>query len=159
MADINHVHPAAPVEEDSISYSGIGWFLAVLVGTTLFCQIFVWGLFRIMEFRADKAEPQRAAMAEPVGSRTLHDGRVVTGAAKAPAVPLLVSEPAVLRAFRMGEDAALHNYGWVDKAAQTVQLPIDRAKELLLERGLPTRPPVSEAQSPAAHAHAAAVHP
>ena len=33
----------------------------------------------------------------------------------------------------------LTTYGWVDKNAGTVRIPIDRAKELLLERGLPVR--------------------
>jgi hypothetical protein len=34
----------------------------------------------------------------------------------------------------------LVGYGWVDREAGIVRLPIERAMELLLERGLPTRP-------------------
>jgi hypothetical protein len=34
----------------------------------------------------------------------------------------------------------LEGYGWVDREAGVVRLPIERAMELLLERGLPTRP-------------------
>jgi hypothetical protein len=34
----------------------------------------------------------------------------------------------------------LEGYGWVDRSAGTVRLPIERAMQLLLERGLPTRP-------------------
>lgn len=52
---------------------------------------------------------------------------------------LLTDEPSNLRTFRTGEDERLHQYGWDDKAAGTVHMPIDRAKELLLERGLPAR--------------------
>jgi hypothetical protein len=39
----------------------------------------------------------------------------------------------------------LHSYGWVDRAAGIVRMPIDRAMEVLAEHGLPTRaqPPES----------------
>jgi hypothetical protein len=37
------------------------------------------------------------------------------------------------------QDAILNNYGWVDKEAGVVRIPIERAIELTLERGLPTR--------------------
>jgi hypothetical protein len=45
----------------------------------------------------------------------------------------------VLRDFRQQERTNLDTYGWVDQAAQQVRLPIGRAKDLLLERGLPVR--------------------
>ena len=149
MADTKHA-PAAPVEGDGVNYGGIGWFIVVLVGTTLLCQVLVWGLFEVMAWRSDNAEPQRATLAAPVGERSLSDGRVTTGAAAEPAVPLLVGEPTVLKAYRDAEDAKLKNYGWVDKGAQTVRLPIERAKDLLIERGLPTRAAVAETSKPAA---------
>jgi hypothetical protein len=149
MADTKHA-PAAPVEGDGVNYGGIGWFIVVLVGTTLLCQVLVWGLFEVMAWRSDNAEPQRATLAAPVGERELSNGRVMTGAAAAPTVPLLVGEPTVLKAYRDAEDAQLKNYGWVDKGAETVRLPIERAKDLLIERGLPTRAAAPEAPKPAA---------
>jgi hypothetical protein len=36
--------------------------------------------------------------------------------------------------FRLAEEAALQNYGWVDKAAGTVHIPIQEAMRLTLER-------------------------
>jgi hypothetical protein len=41
--------------------------------------------------------------------------------------------------LRAAEDEMLHNYGWVNREAGVVRIPIERAKELVLERGLPTR--------------------
>jgi hypothetical protein len=35
----------------------------------------------------------------------------------------------------------LNNYGWVDRKAGVVRLPIERAMELLVQRGVPVRPP------------------
>lgn len=56
-----------------------------------------------------------------------------------PGARLQVSPPADMRAFREAEDAALTSYGWVDRANGVTRIPIERAKELLLARGLPVR--------------------
>jgi hypothetical protein len=45
-----------------------------------------------------------------------------------------------LRALRDEEDALLRGYSWVDKSAGVVRIPIDRAMQLTLDRGLPARP-------------------
>ncbi len=44
-----------------------------------------------------------------------------------------------LKALRAAEDALLNSYGWVDAKAGVVRIPIERAMELLVERGLPAR--------------------
>lgn len=41
--------------------------------------------------------------------------------------------------FRMKEDAALNSYGWVDKDAGTVHIPIEDAMRIMVERGLLSR--------------------
>ena len=45
-----------------------------------------------------------------------------------------------LKRLRADEDALLHSYGWVDRNAGIVHIPIERAKELLVRRGLPVLP-------------------
>jgi hypothetical protein len=42
-----------------------------------------------------------------------------------------------LKALRAAEDAELHSYGWIDRKNGTVRIPIERAMQLILERGLP----------------------
>ena len=44
-----------------------------------------------------------------------------------------------LRQMRAAEDAALNSYGWVDKDSGTVRIPIERAMEILAQKGLPAR--------------------
>jgi hypothetical protein len=41
--------------------------------------------------------------------------------------------------YRQSQSASLDSYGWVDRQNGVVRIPIDRAMDLLLERGLPTR--------------------
>ena len=41
--------------------------------------------------------------------------------------------------FRRGEEDVLNSYGWVNKGARTVHIPIEDAMKLTVQRGLPTR--------------------
>ena len=50
-----------------------------------------------------------------------------------------MNEPVNLQALRKKEQDALTTYGWVDQHAGVVRIPMERAKDLLLERGLPVR--------------------
>ena len=54
-----------------------------------------------------------------------------------PAEPRLQQFPRnELYEFRTKEDAELHSYGWVDKNAGTVHIPIEDAMSLMLQRGV-----------------------
>ncbi|MEW6299070.1 MAG: hypothetical protein AB1671_15245 [Thermodesulfobacteriota bacterium] len=64
-----------------------------------------------------------------------------------PGPHLQVAPHADLLKLRAAEDAVLNSYGWVNRDAGTVRIPIDRAIELLAERGLPARDGAA-AQSP-----------
>jgi len=126
MADTNsHPNGEAFIEGDGVSYRGIVVFVVILAVTTFICQGIVVGMFKYMDAAAAKSDPARAVMAAPAGTL-------------APPPNLLLDEPANLQHFKTTEDEALHAYAWEDKNAGIVRLPISRAKELLLERGLPT---------------------
>ncbi|HEV7223037.1 MAG TPA: hypothetical protein VGN42_10080 [Pirellulales bacterium] len=59
--------------------------------------------------------------------------------------PLLQSRPSEdLAELRQREDEALSHYRWIDKEQGAVQIPVDRAIELLIERGLPEPPPTKQ---------------
>ena len=62
-----------------------------------------------------------------------------TAATNAPFPRLQVSPPLDLQAFRAREEAELSTYGWLNRTAGIVRLPIERAMELVLQEGLPTR--------------------
>ena len=57
-----------------------------------------------------------------------------------PPEPRLQTDPrGDLRELRAHEDAVLSTYGWVDKAAGVVRIPIDEAMRITAQRGLPAR--------------------
>jgi hypothetical protein len=45
-----------------------------------------------------------------------------------------------LRRYVAGEEQVLNSYDWVDRDRGVVRIPINRAMDLLLRRGLPVRP-------------------
>lgn len=147
MADINS-RPIEPVEGDGVNYSGIVWFIVILVVTVVVCQVIVLGLFKFAESRVVASDVGRAPLAAPAAAPRIERGHLVPGGeAVAPGAPgLLVDEPTVLREFRHAETEAMTTYGWVNRGSETVRLPIERAKAIVLERGLPTR----QAAEPAA---------
>lgn len=58
-----------------------------------------------------------------------------------PPAPRLEVDPAGdLHALRLREESRLSTFGWVDRAAGVVHLPIGRAMELTVQRGLPGWP-------------------
>ena len=142
MADTK-AHPvAAPVEGDGVSYRGIVWFVVVLTVTTLICQALMWVLLKAFQHQASVAEV--SPVAAPVADRAAVEGRVyptltAIGKPGGPQPPLLVNEPGNLALLRAREREALTTYGWVDQNAGTVRIPVERAKDLLIARGLPVR--------------------
>jgi hypothetical protein len=65
-----------------------------------------------------------------------------------PPNPKLQVEPrAELEGYREADRELLTTYGWVDKHNGVVRIPIDRAMDLILQRGLPARP--AEGAAPA----------
>ena len=145
MADIKHVQPAqtptAPTEGDGVNYRGILWFVVILTATTLFCEVLVVGLFKMFEHQVATADPGRPPMMAPATSPQPGLGIDIG----APGPGLLTDESGNLHQFRQAEDEDMHSYGWIDKNAGIVRIPIDKAKELLLERGIPGGKPMPTA--------------
>jgi hypothetical protein len=62
---------------------------------------------------------------------------------RTPPEPRLEPDPLAPRAAAQArEDAILASYGWVDRKAGIARIPIDRAMELLVEKGLPPSKPM-----------------
>ncbi len=68
-----------------------------------------------------------------------------------PPQPRLQQDPQTdLYQFRVGEQDLLENYGWMNKNAGSVHIPIRDAMRLAVERGLPSRAedPAAPAETP-----------
>jgi hypothetical protein len=110
-------HETTDVQSKPLVLSALG--LAVSVG--LVCLFLIW-FFDRLESRASSQDPLLSPL---VGSQI------------APPPRLQTSPAYDVARLRAAEDQALHSYRWIDKRRGVVQLPIDRAIDLLLEEGLP----------------------
>jgi hypothetical protein len=110
-----------------VNARGVALFAAGLVAAAVIIHLGVIGLYKALEAQHPSPDaPSRIA---------LHPHML------APPPQLQTSTAADLEKFEAAENATLHGYGWVDKSAGIVRIPIERAMELTAERGLPTRGP------------------
>jgi hypothetical protein len=62
---------------------------------------------------------------------------------------LQVTAPKDLEQYKAAQEEILNSYGWVDQQAGIVRIPIDRAMDILLQKGLPVRGPApAEREAP-----------
>jgi len=126
-------------EASDVNVSPILGFAGIVAVVTIVCAVIVWGLFDVLESQAEARDPKMSPLAIPATQMP----RSTTASpffGNAPQLKLITNEPAVLRTLRQTEDKALHEYGWVDEKAGVAHVPIDQAKKLIVERGLPSRP-------------------
>ena len=130
-------------EPNAVNISGIvKFFIGLSVSVVLFALI-SWGLLRYFDQRKAKAESPPPPIAR--GLRLPPEPRL-HGA------PGHVSNPMQdIRRFREQENQLLTSYGWVDQQQGIVRIPIEQAKKLIAQKGLPTtttQPQTSPMQNP-----------
>jgi hypothetical protein len=117
------------VESSDVSIRGV----LIFVGTLLVTALVIHFALYFMEWHFKNRELRRKGPgAQP---------QVRSSVARAlPAFPeprLQVSPPADLDTFRAREEEALASYGWVNKSSGIVRVPIQRAMEIIAQKGLP----------------------
>ncbi len=107
-----------------------------LASTAAVFVVIAWGYYQVLA----KREAANSPTLNPLSAQY---------ARTQPPEPRLQSDPrADLLAMRAAENEQLTKLAWVDKAKGTVQIPIDRAMDLLIAKGLAARPGPSPAWLP-----------
>ena len=120
-------------ETTDTSVHNVAFLAGAFVGLLIFGLIVGYGTFKILSAPESVSGPP--ALIET--SRTLP-----------PAPRLQVDARKDLAAYLKQEQQTLDTYGWVDQKAGVVRVPIDRAMDLLLEKGLPVRSEATASQRP-----------
>jgi hypothetical protein len=139
-------------EQEDLSSRSALYFLAGLVLVCVVVYLIVFGMYRFLDSYATAHQPPMSPMVKPEA-----DTRAVTpeNAEKFPQPRLEENERTQFRSFIEDQDRKLATYDWVDKDRGTVRIPIDRAMELIAQRGLPVHAEgASSAQSSAAQTSA-----
>jgi len=120
-------NPTVRHETTDVNIRAILVFGAGLMVTTVVIAFVVWLLFRYFQAR----EARRVAPEYPLAA---------TQEMRVPPEPRLQTDPrGDLERLRAAEDQILESYGWIDKNAGVVRIPIEEAMKLTVQRGLPAR--------------------
>ena len=102
----------------------------VLTGVVLAVTVVLAGLIVYGTFVYLAKNPATSARSNPMSA----------GDSQIPPEPRIEEHPAIeIQQLHAQEDQVLSTYGWTDKKTGVVRIPIDRAMELQLMRGFPTR--------------------
>src|ERR1017187_7787739 len=127
----NNKHRAG-FEESDVNVVAVGKFGIALLLVTLAAMALLFGVFRYFQAGAGG----QAISVDPT---------------KVFPHPQLQAAPIPdLKAVRAAEEQVLNSYGWVDQQKGIVRIPIARAMELVVKKGLPVRataPPGAEGVS------------
>ena len=122
--DKSHVTPVASpgYETRDANVRGVFGFLVVLSLVLVFTALLCWALFR--HFSAGQAH--RAPASPFSETRQLPTGP-----------QLQVNPRQDLLRFRAEQEQSLESYAWESREDGTVRVPIERAMQMLLQKGLP----------------------
>jgi len=123
-ADVAHEH-------DDINVRAILWFVVVLTGITVAIQASMVGMFKGLDWYERRNEPYVTPLVEEPGRPF-------------PAPGLQTTPWTDFRRFHAEQEDRLHTYGWVDEKLGIARIPIAKAKEMLLQRGIPVRPELAD---------------
>jgi hypothetical protein len=114
-----HEHSDANVRSLVVAAAG-------LFGLILIALVAMWAMFAYLAHRGRVEQGPPPAMAQTQEIP--------------PAPRLQISPTSDLERLRAAEDAVLNSYGWVDRKAGTVRIPISRAMDLVAQRSLAATP-------------------
>jgi hypothetical protein len=144
--DINKTIPGhGDYERRDIGIAGVLYFIAGLVVAGLLVHFIVTGLFGFLNRRYETEQPAVSPLVKnaPADTRRIPPqyGNDYEKYLKEnfPTPQLETDERTQLNQVRLREEDQLSTYGWVDQKAGTLHIPIDRAIDLLAQRGLPVR--------------------
>jgi hypothetical protein len=143
--------PEMEFEQQDLNPRGVYAFLAGLAVAIVLVAFVLWGLFGYMDRYESSHQPPQNPLVQPSTAQT----RQVPPEEiqQFPQPRLESNERTELNNFRLKEEDTLDSYGWADQKAGVVRIPIERAMQLIAQRGLPTTPkagtaPLAEGQSP-----------
>jgi len=135
-------------ERSDIGVAGVLYFLLGLLVAGLFIFFLVDGIYSYLDKRSEAEQ----APINPLVTNAPADTRRVPRDYPQGAFPnpkLEEDERGQLNGIRLKEEQTLATYDYIDKNAGTIRIPIDRAMDLIAQRGLPVRAQSATGEAPA----------
>jgi hypothetical protein len=141
-------------EASDVRVSGIVVFLVALTIFAVVTAAMAYGVGKMLDARMAKEDGPPSKWAKTVDVRQLGDmpnspelqNKVATLMRQYPTPRLQTDDGAQdVADLHAREDLLLNNYSWVDQSQGKVRIPIERAMDLIAQRGLPVAPAVEQA--------------
>jgi hypothetical protein len=150
MADeVKHGTADTGFEHEDLSPRAVYAFLVALAAGVVLVAALLFGLYRAMDAYEREHQPPQSPLVPQTETNTRQVSPSEINAFPQPR--LEKNERLEINEFRLREEQTLDSYGWVDQKAGVVRIPVDRAMQLIAQRGLPTTPKAGSA--PAAEAN------
>lgn len=130
--------PHGDYERQDLSPKGILYFLLALVVGTVLCALLLSGVYAWLDHRETEQQSTMSPLITTMPEDTRHIARGYPQATF-PNPKLEEDERGQLNGIRTDWNETLYSYGWVNEPSGTVRIPIGRAMDLLIQRGLPVR--------------------
>jgi hypothetical protein len=142
----NEIHPAnspgnGGYERQDIGVAPVVYFLLALVVAGGLVHFVASGFYSYLEKTSEAQQTPVSPLVTNAPADTRHLSADYRDYLKQnfAAPQLEIDERNQLDKIRIDEAQTLSTYDWVDQEAGTVRIPIDRAMDLLAQRGLPVR--------------------
>lgn len=138
-------------EREDLSPVGVLYFMAGLAVVGILIHFIVSGMYGFLDGYDKKHQPPVNPMVQVTNENPRRPSKA--DSLRFPEPRLEQNEPGQLREVIQAQDKWLDSYDWVDQKHGVVRIPIDKAMELIAQRGLPVRPAGTLAQgsTPAKH--------
>jgi hypothetical protein len=129
-------------EREDVSTKPLFGFLIGLVVTGVLVYYVIWGMFHFMDAYERKHQQSKSPMVQMQPETREPDTAETHEKVKQefPEPRLEDDERTEINDFRYQQDETLASYGWVDQSGGVVRIPLERAMQLMAQRGLPTLP-------------------
>ena len=114
-----------PGDVNALALTKFGLAMAALI------VVFLFGLWGVFEYLRNRAA---------VEGLPLSPAAMVNSQRQPPEPRLQRHAAQDMRDWRAGEERALHQYAWIDPDKGIVQIPVERAMDLIAQRGSPAAP-------------------
>jgi len=135
-------HPEAGYDHSDLGARGIiGFFIGMAV-MVIFILILAWGFIRTYAH----FEPKPLARTSAITVPEAQTGPKGDPASRFPAPQLQSDEAGDMNQYREAVEQQLNSSGWIDQQAGVAHIPVERAIDLVAQRGLPVRPEQPQTQ-------------
>ena len=139
------VNPETQHETSDVNVRALIWFCIIFVIFSVVTHLVLWGFYKVLvNSEKKRAAPPMTSIQRPANASVPQNQPLLQPFPRADqrgevVAPNQVTPVTDMVDMRRAEDKALKTYDWVDKNKGVVRIPIEVAKQLVVQRGLPVQ--------------------